>query len=92
MGLCLEWVGGLEGVGWEVGRLYSPVNGAAGPLTHCPGAAGLQISTHAHICTEEQPDHLKGNFEPCVLRCIACMTCTFLRNIIPHDMNTDRNS
>lgn len=92
MGLCLEWVGGLEGVGWEVGRLYSPVNGAAGPLTHCPGAAGLQISTHAHICTEEQPDHLKGNFEPCVLRCIACMMCTFLRNIIPHDMNTDRNS
>lgn len=55
-------MGGLEGAGWEVGCLYSPVNGAAGPLTHCPGAAGLQISTHAHICREEYPDHLKGNF------------------------------
>lgn len=91
MGGIVPGVGGCSG-GWEVGRLYSPVNGVAGPLTHCPGAAGLQISTHAHICTEEQPDHLKGNFEPCVRRCPACMTHIFPRNVTPYDMDTDLNS
>lgn len=60
VGLWLEWEVGSEGTGWAVGCLYSPVNGAAGPLTRRPGAAGLQISTHAHICTEEQPGSFAG--------------------------------
>lgn len=70
-----EWVDGLEAVGWVVGCRYSPVNGAAGPLIRRPGAPGLQIATHAHICTEEQPD--QENFELCVLPQAACITRIF---------------
>lgn len=76
-GLCLEWVDGLEAIGWVVGCRYSPVNGAAGPLICRPGAPGLQITTHAHICKEEQPDHLQENFELCVLPRAACIIRIF---------------
>lgn len=59
MGGIVAGVGGWMG-GYRVGGVYSPVNGAAGPLTRRPGAAGLQISAHAHICTEEQPGSFAG--------------------------------
>lgn len=62
-------------MGWVVGCRYSPVNGAAGPLIRRPGASGLQIATHAHICTDEQPD--KENFELCVLHPAAGITRIF---------------
>lgn len=49
----------MEGVQWgQVGMLYSPVSAVAGPLTCCPGAAGLQLSTHARVCTGEQAINL----------------------------------
>lgn len=46
---------GLCGRSGEWGRagLYSPVSGVAGPLARCPGAAGLQLSTHAGVWAEE---------------------------------------
>lgn len=50
-GVCLDRVGGVESVGRA--GLYSPVSGVAGPLTRCPGAAGLQLSAHAGVCAEE---------------------------------------
>lgn len=80
-GLCLEWVDGLEAIGWVVGCRYSPVNGAAGPLIRRPGAPRLQIATHAHICKEEQTDHLQENFELCILHRASCITHIFLAEL-----------
>lgn len=53
--------GECEGGGGRRRRagLYSPVSGVAGPLTRCPGAAGLQLSAHAGVCAEECQVHLQ---------------------------------
>lgn len=53
-GVC----GRSEGYTVGEGGLYSPISGVAGPLTSCPGTAGFQLSTHAHVCTEEKPINL----------------------------------
>lgn len=53
-GVC----GRSEGYMVGVGGLYSPISGVAGPLARCPGTAGLQLSTHACVCTEEKPMNL----------------------------------
>lgn len=39
------------------------INGVAGPLTRCPGAAGLQLSTHAHVSRAEQ-GHIRDAKQP----------------------------
>lgn len=39
------------------------VSGVAGPLTCCPGAAGLQVSTHAHVSWAEQ-GHIRDAKQP----------------------------
>lgn len=82
VGLCLVWVDGLEGMRWAVGCRYSPVNGAAGPLIRRPGAPGFQISTHAHVCTKEQPE----NFELC--SAVHSLHNTHFYHTTPHAQQT----
>lgn len=69
---------------------HSPISGVAGPLRGCPGAAWLQLSTHAHVCMKEQPinfvltqeratKHEKGSGENKQARSDDCLTCTLCR-------------